>query len=179
MAKIASANCKKIYVTDDNPRNEKPSKIRKEIINKIKIKRFYNIGNRAKAIETSIRNADPGEIILVAGKGHETKQIYKNKIIFNSDSQIIRSLKIKIKKLSNQNQNFFQNKKILEIILGNSKVKNFHGLTIDSRVTKKNNIFLTIKGKKNDGTKFISKALERGAKYVISSKNIKKYKKKP
>ena len=51
-------------------------------------------------------------------------------------------------------------------------------MTIDSRVTKKNNIFLTIKGKKNDGTKFISKALERGAKYIISSKNLKKYKKK-
>ena len=51
-------------------------------------------------------------------------------------------------------------------------------MTIDSRVTKKNNLFLTIKGKKNDGTKFISKALERGAKYIISSKNLKKYKKK-
>ena len=38
MAKIASKNCDKIYITDDNPRNEKPEKIRKEIIKNIKIK---------------------------------------------------------------------------------------------------------------------------------------------
>ena len=36
MAKIASKNCDKIYITDDNPRNEKPEKIRKEIIKKYK-----------------------------------------------------------------------------------------------------------------------------------------------
>ena len=35
MARVASENCKKIYVTDDNPRNEKPEKIRKEIIKNI------------------------------------------------------------------------------------------------------------------------------------------------
>ena len=38
MAKIASSNCEKIYVTDDNPRKEKPEKIRNEIIKILKIK---------------------------------------------------------------------------------------------------------------------------------------------
>ena len=71
MAKIASSNCKKIYVTDDNPRNEKPEKIRKEIIKNIKNKNCFNIGNRSKAIKKAISNAEPNEIILVAGKGHE------------------------------------------------------------------------------------------------------------
>ena len=36
-------------------------------------------------------NADPEEIILVAGKGHETEQIYKNKIISISDKQIVKN----------------------------------------------------------------------------------------
>ena len=47
MAKIASSNCKKIYVTDDNPRNEKPSKIRNDIIRNISNKNCINIGNRS------------------------------------------------------------------------------------------------------------------------------------
>ena len=74
------AKLQKIYVTDDNPRNESPEKIRKEIIRNIKNKNCFNIGNRTKAIKTAILNAEPNEIILVAGKGHETKQIYKKKL---------------------------------------------------------------------------------------------------
>ena len=97
MAKIASLHCKKIYVTDDNPRNEKPEKIRKEIIKIIKNKTTYDIGNRMRAIKTAIVNADPDEIILVAGKGHESEQIYKNKIIQISDKKIIKNIKLNIK----------------------------------------------------------------------------------
>ena len=57
-------------------------------------------------------------------------------------------------------------------------MKSFHGLSIDSRTIKKDNIFLTIKGKNNDGVKFISEALKKGGKYIVTSKNIKKLKKK-
>ena len=177
MGSIADSMCKKIYVTDDNPRSEDPKKIRKEIIKNIRFSKYFNIGNRANAIKTAITNAEPNELILVAGKGHEAQQIYKNRIIPISDSQIIKKIKIKTKKLSNQKQTFIQNKKILESILINKKVKNFHGLAIDSRVIKKNNIFLTIKGKNHDGTKFISQALKKGAKYIVSSKKINKNRK--
>ena len=83
MAKIASKNCDKIYITDDNPRNEKPEKIRKEIIKNIKNKNCFNIGDRSEAIKTSILNAQPNEIILVAGKGHEIDQIYKKKLFLS------------------------------------------------------------------------------------------------
>ena len=47
---------------------------------------------------------------------------------------------------------------------------------MNSREIKKDNLFLTLKGKNNDGNTFIPKALKRGAKYIISSrisKNIK------
>ena len=165
MAKIASSNCKKIYVTDDNPRNERPEKIRKEIFSNIKNINRFNIGNRAKAIKLAIINAEPNETILVAGKGHEAEQIYKNKTLLISDKQIIKKLRIKLKKISSETQNFIQNKKkIIKEITKKKIIKNFHGLSIDSRVVKKNNLFLTIKGKNNDGIKFISKALKKGAK---------------
>ena len=58
MAKIASSKCNKIYVTDDNPRNENPEKIRREIIKKIKNNNCFNIGSRSKAIKTAIVNAN-------------------------------------------------------------------------------------------------------------------------
>ena len=96
--------------------------------------------------------ADPNEIILVAGKGHETQQIYKNKIISISDKKIINGIKIKKqKKISSKYQNFIQNKKIIEEIKKNTKVKDFQGISIDTRTLKKGNLFLTIKGKNHDG----------------------------
>ena len=178
MAKIADTFCKKIYVTDDNPRNEKPDKIRKEIIKNIKHNNFFNIGNRAKAIKTSISNAEPGEVILVAGKGHEIKQIYRNKTLLISDKKIIKKLKLNIKRVSIKKQNFLQNKKIIKDMGNNFKLDNFHGISIDTRILKKNNLFLTLKGNKNDGNKFIPQALKKGAKYIISTKSNKNFRKK-
>ncbi len=178
MAKIANKYCQKIYVTDDNPRNEKPEIIRKEIIKHINSRIYFNIANRSKAIRTAILNASPNEIIVVAGKGHETKQIYKNKVLNISDKKIIKKIKIKFKKLSSKEQTFSQNKKVLTEINRKNEIRNFHGIAIDSRIVKKGNLFLTIKGKNNDGSKFISKALKRGASYIVSSKKFKKFKKK-
>ncbi len=178
MAKIASSNCKNIYVTDDNPRNERPEKIRAEIIRQIKNKNIFNIGNRSKAIRAAILNAEPNEIILIAGKGHEQKQVYKNKVILISDKKIVKNLKVKIKKISEKKRNYLQNKEILKSIQKKNNLKDFHGIAIDSRVVKKNNLFLTIKGKNNNGVKFIPNALKKGAQYIISSNYLKKYKNK-
>ena len=178
MAKVANNYSKKIYVTDDNPRNEEPSKIRNEIIKRINPLKCFNIGNRSAAIKKSISNAEQNEIILIAGKGHEDKQIYKKKIFNISDKKIVKKLKIKIKAFREKNQNYLQNKSILKKIKKNINIENFEGLAIDSRMIKKNNLFLTIKGKNNDGSKFINNAIKNGAKYIVSSKVLKKYKKK-
>ncbi len=178
MGKIASQNCKNIYVTDDNPRDEKPEKIRNEIIKVIKNKNCFNIKDRSIAIKTAIINAEPNEKILIAGKGHESQQIYKKKTISISDKKIVSNFNYKNKKLSNKQLTFLQNKKIFKQIKKNTKIEDFHGLAIDSRLVKKNNLFLTIKGKNHDGSNFISSALDKGAKHIVSSKKLKKYKNK-
>ena len=98
MAKIASSNCNKVYVTDDNPRNENPEKIRREIIKNVKNNNCFNIGSRSKAIKTAIVNANPNEVILIAGKGHENTQIYKNKTLHISDKQILKKIILKLRK---------------------------------------------------------------------------------
>ncbi len=178
MAKIAKSFCEKIYVTDDNPRKEHPKKIRKEIIKHLKGSNYFNIGNRSKAIKESILNAEPNEIILVAGKGHENYQDYGDKVISISDREIIKRLKIRKNTINQKNQNFLFNSKILNKIIKNKKLYKFDGLAIDSRNVKKDNLFLAIKGKNNDGNQFISKAIKKGANYVVSSKNNKKNKNK-
>ena len=178
MSKIANKYSKKIYVTDDNPRNEDPKKIRDELLKNIDSEKCFNIGDRAKAIKTAIRNSEPNEVVLVAGKGHEEIQIYKNKIFHLSDTKIVKNLKLKIKILSKKKQNYLQNKIILQKINERTKLDNFEGIAIDSRLVNKKNLFLTIKGSRNDGIKFIPEALKKGARYIVSSKVIKKYKKK-
>ncbi len=178
MAKIARSLCNRIYVTDDNPRKENPSKIRNEIIKHLKGYNYSNIGNRSLAIKEAILKAEPNEIILVAGKGHESYQDYGNKIFSISDKQIIRNLNLKKDKITHKKQNYFINSKILNQIFKRKKLHMFDGLTIDSREVKKGNLFLTIKGKKNDGNKFISKAIKKGAKLIVSSRSNKRFKKK-
>jgi MurE/MurF fusion protein len=178
MAKAADGYCRKIYVTDDNPRNEDPKKIRNEIIKNIKFNKYFNIGNRAEAIKKAIMNSEQNEVVLIAGKGHEEKQIYKNKIFFTSDKKIVKNLKLRIKLFTKKSQNYLQNNLIIKKIKRNININNFDGLAADSRMVKKNNLFLTIKGKSHDGSKFIPDALKNGAKYIVSSKIIDKYKKK-
>jgi MurE/MurF fusion protein len=178
MAKIANYNCKKIYITDDNPRNESPNKIRKELLKYISKDKGINIGNRFLAIKKAIKNANRSEIILIAGKGHEEQQIYKNKINYISDKKIVKNIKIKKNAPNNLQQNFLQNRSILKKILGQNKTLNVNGLSIDTRTIKKNNLFITIKGKNNDGNKFIDYALKKGAGCVITSSIAKKINKK-
>ncbi len=178
MAKVAKSNCRKIYVTDDNPRKENPNKIRREIIRHLKGTNYFDIGNRSEAIKKAILNAEPNDIILVAGKGHENYQDYGNKVISISDKQIIRNVYVKKNKISPKKQNYFFNAKILNQILNRKKIYEFEGLTLDSREVKNGNLFLAIKGKRKDGNKFIYNALKKGAKFVISSKNNKRFNKK-
>ena len=178
MSRIANDDCKKIYVTDDNPRNEDPKKIRKELLKHISKRKSFEIGNRELAINTAIKNAEPNEIILVAGKGHEEKQIYKNKILNISDKKIIKKVKKKFKFITKKNQNFIQNRLILRNIFGKKISLNFNGLSIDSRLTKKGNLFLALKGKKNDGNNFINSVLKKGAGCIVTTSSLKKNNKK-
>ena len=79
MGMIANQYCEKVYLTDDNPRHENPSKIRKDIKKKIEKSKIYEIADRSKAIKQAIFNLKTGDILVVAGKGHEETQDYGTK----------------------------------------------------------------------------------------------------
>ncbi len=171
MGKIASRFCRKIFVTDDNPRSENPSKIRASIMKGCK-NIGTNIANREKAIETAIKELRPNEILLVAGKGHEETQTYANNIFNFSDKKIIKKI-INNKKI---NLNFYNYKnELLNKINPQTEIKNisYNGVSINTKNIKKNNLFFAIKGKKTDGHNFLKKALDNGAVKLIVSRKIK------
>lgn len=77
MAAIAVELSTKVVLTSDNPRNEDPAEILKDMQAGIPItkqKKVLTIADRREAIRTAVMLAQPGDIILVAGKGHETYQ---------------------------------------------------------------------------------------------------------
>jgi len=76
MGRIAAAGCDVLVVTDDNPRSEDPAAIRAAILEGTHDARalVVEIGDRRAAIAEAIARAGAGDVVLVAGKGHETGQ---------------------------------------------------------------------------------------------------------
>ena len=170
MGKVASKYCKKIFITDDNPRNENPKKIRKAIIKGCS-KKVFEIGNRRKAINDAISKLESNQILLVAGKGHEKTQDYGHKIFNFSDKKAIKEI-IK-KKRFYAKKNFYQ-KFLLNKVFNNINNVNYNGVSINTKTIKKNNLFFSIKGKKTDGHKFVLQALKKGAAKAVVDKKIEK-----
>ena len=94
IGEIASKYTFKTFVTNDNPRDESPEKIRSEILRgKLKNKNnLKGIENRKKAIEIAMKEAQAEDIIIIAGKGHEKYQIFKDKKIPHNDFEFCKSL---------------------------------------------------------------------------------------
>jgi len=169
MGKIADIFANKIYLTDDNPRTEGPNKIRNDIKKGIKKQTILEFPNRTRAITEAINNLNTGEILLVAGKGHETiQEIGVKKIIFSDKKVILNAIKIKNLSLSN-NLKFNILKELSEEKKLSSRIT-LKKAQINSKEIKKGDIFFAIKGKKNDGNKFISEAFNKKASIAIVNK---------
>jgi len=89
MAEVAEECSDFIIVTSDNPRQEDPETIIKEIISGFKKRGCFKVEiDRRAAIHQAIQSAKKGDIILIAGKGHETYQIFSHKTIDFDDRLI-------------------------------------------------------------------------------------------
>ncbi len=77
-----------VIVTDDNPRTENPETIRAEIL--AAAPGAAEIGDRAKAIAAGVAMLGRGDVLVVAGKGHETGQIVGDKVLPFSDHDEVR-----------------------------------------------------------------------------------------
>ena len=91
MGRIAAETADVAIVTDDNPRTEVASAIRAEVLagtagGKGEVR---EIGDRAEAILAAVRSIGPGDVVLIAGKGHETGQIVGDRTLPFSDHDVV------------------------------------------------------------------------------------------
>ena len=89
MGAIAARLADEAYVTDDNPRGEDPAAIRAAVL--AACPGGIEIGDRAEAIFAAIRGLKSGDVLVVAGKGHETGQIVGKEVLPFSDQDVVRA----------------------------------------------------------------------------------------
>ena len=90
MGRVVSELADQAIITTDNPRTEEPEEIIKDIIAGINKQNFRVVIDRREAIKEALSLAGKDDIILIAGKGHEQNQIFKDKIIHFDDREIVR-----------------------------------------------------------------------------------------
>jgi UDP-N-acetylmuramoyl-L-alanyl-D-glutamate--2,6-diaminopimelate ligase len=88
MGAIAAEKADRVIVTDDNPRSEEPGAIRAAILGSAP--GADEIGDRNEAIHRAVNDLAAGDVLLIAGKGHETGQIIGQKIVPFSDHEAVR-----------------------------------------------------------------------------------------
>ena len=167
MGNIAQKYCDNIYLTDDNPRLEDPKFIRNQIKKGFKNKKFFEIPSRAKAINIAVKELKSGDILIVAGKGHENYQEHKDKKFFSDRLEIINAIYEKNKNLSKSIKTNIVNEALGYNTVNKKIILNYASL--NSKKINKNSIFFGVKGKKFNGNKFANEAITNGAALAISS----------
>ena len=89
MAKIAEMYSDYCFITPDNPRNENPKQISKDIIKGFKGSNYLLFDNREEGLKSALNKSEENDIIVVLGKGREEYQEIANEKIFYSDIDII------------------------------------------------------------------------------------------
>jgi len=95
MGEVAARLADWTIITSDNPRSEDPEKIIDEIEQgflRAGSKNYERETDRRKAIEKALRLARKGDFVLIAGKGHENYQIFRDKTIHFSDVEVVREI---------------------------------------------------------------------------------------
>jgi UDP-N-acetylmuramoyl-L-alanyl-D-glutamate--2,6-diaminopimelate ligase len=89
MGQVAAARADRVVVTDDNPRSEDPALIRRAIL--AACPGAVEIGDRREAIRSALAALEPGDVLLIAGKGHESGQIVGDRVLPFDDASEVRA----------------------------------------------------------------------------------------
>jgi len=92
MGAVVSRCADVVIVTDDNPRGEDPAAIRAAVLAGAREIGAREIGDRATAIAAALEALRPGDVLAVAGKGHEQGQIIGGVVIPFDDVSVVRGL---------------------------------------------------------------------------------------
>ena len=89
MGRVAVSLADEAIITDDNPRSEDPAAIRQEML--AEARGAQEIGDRGAAIATAVAALGPGDVLVIAGKGHESGQIVGGQILPFDDREVART----------------------------------------------------------------------------------------
>ncbi len=166
MGKIASELADTVIVTDDNPRFEDASLIRSQIL--AAAPNAIEIADRAKAIFYAVSHLEEGDVLLLAGKGHEEGQLINGFMHpFNDKIQAILSLR------TLEEKPLWTSDELTEATSGKA-YKTFvgYGVSIDTRTLIPGDIFIALHGERLDGHDYVAEALKKGAAAAVVSHDI-------
>ncbi len=106
MGRIAADFSDYVYVTSDNPRTEEPGEIINDILAGMQDSPtpYTVIENRIRAIETAVAQAEPGDTLLLAGKGHETYQILGHQTVHLDEREVVAAALQKLERQDGTNK---------------------------------------------------------------------------
>jgi MurE/MurF fusion protein len=160
MGEIAERLADRVIVTDDNPRSEDPAAIRAEIL--AACRNATEIGDRAAAIRSAIAGLAAGDLLVIAGKGHETYQIVGDRTLPFDDAAVARDA---LATASPAAPLPLWSAAEAAQATGGKSTRDWRavGLSIDSRSVKPNELFVALKGPNFDGHDYVGAALKAGA----------------
>ncbi|NOX33540.1 MAG: UDP-N-acetylmuramoyl-tripeptide--D-alanyl-D-alanine ligase, partial [Deltaproteobacteria bacterium] len=189
MGKIALKYSDIAIATSDNPRKENPVSIINDIIEGLDgfqkllekdlesspFKKGYLIEvSREKALEKAVFISKPGDIIVAAGKGHETYQITNTGTIHFDDKEELQKAASKFsglfKPIAWTKEDLSKALKTGPVFSTNKKGLIFEGISTDSRTIKQSQVFLALRGDKFDAHVFIKGLVNNGIKVFIVDK---------
>jgi len=195
MGEVATHYSHFSIITSDNPRSEDPLAIiceieagidqqttRKEPPDHLQFPdsghRYAVIADRKTAINAAIHLAEPGDIVFIAGKGHENYQILGNtKVMFDDRIVAMQALQSRFPQGSEAESPVFSFAEVLaatggRLLAGHQERKVF-GVSTDTRHIRQGNLFIALSGQNFDGHDFVQKAAEAGAACVLISNSAK------
>ncbi len=166
MGKIADKLADYAIVTDDNPRYECPADIRSEILSAMR--HGIEIGSRSKAIAHALMRLRKGDVLLIAGKGHEEGQEI-NGVVYPFNDKIQTQYELRAIE-ENPIWTSPEISMVLDVPVSVHKVA--YGMSFDSRTLKVGDIYIALTGGQKDGHLYVKDALKKGAVYAIVEHDV-------
>jgi murE/murF fusion protein len=181
MGEIAGSLSDVVLATSDNPRSESPEDILKQIeegllispLNRISAWKILSRGDgqgydviksRRQAISTAIRFANPEDVILISGKGHENYQLSsKGKVFFDDRIEAEMQLQAAGGLPHVWKLNWLQQITGGQLLSPADKEISFDNISTDTRSINPGDFFVALKGENFDGKRFAEKAVKNGA----------------
>jgi len=175
MGEVAARVADLCYVTDDNPRTEDAAKIRRAVM--AGCPGGIEVDDRARAIHQAVAALQEGDVLLVAGKGHETGQIIGTETIPFSDHEVV----IEAASADPDTKQPLWTVDELVAATGGRLVgdcsKPLNGVSIDSRTIEDGDVFYAIIGENSNGHDYVVAAFDAGAGIAVVSKETAKMRK--